>query len=627
MDDRLLSISERAGGPLLRLLGSTWRCRRVLPASGRASGVSGPVLYALWHGHQLPLTWVHRDRGATVLVSMNRDGQHAVNVISSMGYRTVRGSTSRGGAAAVRGMVEALGEGADCAITPDGPRGPAGEVGPGAEAVSALSGVPVIPSAAAAAPALRLSSWDRFMVPLPFAGVVAAYSPALPPPAGGDATEWSARLARAIDRSAAVAELLASPSAGAVRALLGALALVLGPAARAALMARPRRESGERRGFVPAVEDRPVWLHGASLGELKGLMPLLAVLRERRLPHWVTCTTPAGREFLSRERVRGSFAPLDLPGTVERFMERVRPRILVLAETELWPVTLTTAIRRGVPCMMVNARLSPSSLRGYRPLRPLLSRSLACMVGILARSGEDAERLAALGAPERLLQVTGDSKSLADPGDPPPGWRRLLPSGGRVVVAGSTRRGEEREVARAAIAAGLVPVIAPRHLERIPRVERELASLGIECAMWSDLEGGEPADGADCVLVDTHGLLARMYGIGDVAFVGGTLTGHGGHNVLEPMQRGVPVVVGPDHGSFREVVAEAACGGLAAVAEGRSSLEEALRRLAAPGGTPPGAADSLRGLAARHAGGAAAAFGRLVDEALPGDRPAGGGGA
>lgn len=166
------------GGLLLRLLARTWRIRYVNRAPLDALRVAGqPIIFCLWHGQLLPLLWVQRRQGVTVLISEHGDGEIVARVAMSLGYNTVRGSSSRGAGRALLGMCRAVDEGADGAFTPDGPRGPAHTFAPGVLIVSQRTRAPIVPLCAGASRAWRLASWDRFLIPKPFARVTIAYGP------------------------------------------------------------------------------------------------------------------------------------------------------------------------------------------------------------------------------------------------------------------------------------------------------------------------------------------------------------------------------------------------------------------------------------------------------------------
>jgi lysophospholipid acyltransferase (LPLAT)-like uncharacterized protein len=202
--ERKIAWSARLGGFFLRLLAATWRVRftnpQVIPdvhASGRR------VIYALWHGSLLPLLWAHRSRDIAVMISEHSDGEIITRIALSLGFRAGRGSTSRGAARALLGACREIEAGHDVAVTPDGPRGPARAVAPGALAIARRSGALVVPVAMHADRAWRLKSWDRFVIPKPFARVTVAYDRpmSVAPDAPRDATEEVEHLRAAIDRA------------------------------------------------------------------------------------------------------------------------------------------------------------------------------------------------------------------------------------------------------------------------------------------------------------------------------------------------------------------------------------------------------------------------------------------
>jgi lysophospholipid acyltransferase (LPLAT)-like uncharacterized protein len=168
----------RAGTTLLRLLAMTWRMRPVDDEAMRVARASGQrVIFTLWHGELLPLLWQHRKPGVAVLISEHRDGEIIAQIAHRLGYTTVRGSTSRGGSRALIGLMRAIEGGRDAAVTPDGPRGPAHVFAPGAAIAAQRTGAALVPVRASASRAWRLKSWDRFLIPKPFATVRVAYGP------------------------------------------------------------------------------------------------------------------------------------------------------------------------------------------------------------------------------------------------------------------------------------------------------------------------------------------------------------------------------------------------------------------------------------------------------------------
>jgi len=325
---------------------------------------------------------------------------------------------------------------------------------------------------------------------------------------------------------------------------------------------------GERFGrFAPPPRRGGIVVHAASMGEVNAAAALIRALAARHpdLPLCVTTFTPTGSD-----RVRELFgdaafhvyAPLDLPGAVRRFLDRVGPRLLVIMETEIWPNLYHQAAARGVPLMIANARISARSFGRYRRLRALTAEALGRASCIAAQSEGDADRLRALGAPPDRLTVSGNLKfdfapppSLDDEGL---ALRRAWGAQRPVLVAGSTHEREEAEVLAAfrtlrADWPDALLVLVPRHPERFARAAQAARAAGLEVALRSTGVAG--AAGSACLVVDAMGELLRFYAAGDVAFVGGSLEPVGGHNLLEPAALGRPVLVGPYTANFADITA------------------------------------------------------------------------
>ncbi len=196
---RKLPLTDRLavvlGGRLIRLLASTWKYRvRDAERLQKLRAGDAPFIFSIWHGQLLPLIWHHRDQGVSILVSEHKDGELIARFAESIGYGTIRGSSTRGAAGALLGLVRALAEGKEVGITPDGPRGPACSYAPGAAVAASKAGALILPMAAHADRAWRLGSWDRFMIPKPFARVTIAYGEPVRLP--GDARAAAAETAR-----------------------------------------------------------------------------------------------------------------------------------------------------------------------------------------------------------------------------------------------------------------------------------------------------------------------------------------------------------------------------------------------------------------------------------------------
>lgn len=334
---------------------------------------------------------------------------------------------------------------------------------------------------------------------------------------------------------------------------LAALAKVAG-AGRWGAFKEGREDVAERLGRPSwSSKARPVWVHAASVGEVRGMAPIIARLRGK--PVVVTCSTAAGRaEARATQGVTAAFlAPADFWPCAAEFLNRVRPAVLLNAESEIWPMTLVLARRRKVPIALVNACLSERSGRRWLLARSLADAALGGVERAAYQSSEDRARFEALGVPAEAGSVCGNPKhdlALPSADAVAAGAARVkeLFGGAPCWTAGSTRPGEEElilEAHRAAAAKvpGLRLILAPRHPERSGDVAALLRRGGIPFARWS-----EPlpfSSSPQVLLIDAMGILSSLYPAGVAAFVGGTLVaGSGGHNVIEPAAAGVPVLFG-----------------------------------------------------------------------------------
>jgi 3-deoxy-D-manno-octulosonic-acid transferase len=310
-----------------------------------------------------------------------------------------------------------------------------------------------------------------------------------------------------------------------------------------------------------------VWVHAVSVGEVLAVSRLIAeldaALPERRL---VISTTTRTGQALARERFgseRVFYCPLDLPWAVAAYLKRVKPEMLVLAETEFWPNLLASCFRRGIPVTVVNARISDRSWPRYWRLRRLWRPWLNQLSAVLAQSQVDAERLCALGCRADRVSVSGNLKFDVRATQESAATRLLKELGSddlRLVVAGSTLEGEEAMLLAAwpqllIAAPDLALVLAPRHPERFAAVAGILDRSGLRWRRRSLWESQALVAG-EILLLDSIGELASVYSLASVAFVGGSLVAAGGHNPLEPAQFGVPVVMGDHYENFRAIVDE-----------------------------------------------------------------------
>jgi 3-deoxy-D-manno-octulosonic-acid transferase len=337
----------------------------------------------------------------------------------------------------------------------------------------------------------------------------------------------------------------------------------------------------------PEVAAGGLWIQAVSVGEVEIARRLVRALRAAapELPITVTATTATGLELARSslpDDVPVAACPLDLMGPVSRFLDLVRPRAVVLVETELWPEMLGQAGDRGIPVAVVNARLSARSTARYRRVRALLRPLLAPVSRVLTRGGDDAERFLSLGVAADRITAVGNIKYDLEPDPRPLVWRDAVEAaaGDRaVVVAGSTMDGEEAMVLDALDELQPRPflILAPRHPERFDAVAELAGSRGLSVARRTRVESGPPGPATDVFLLDTIGELSRAYAMARVAFIGGSLVPTGGHNPLEPLAWGVPVLTGPHVHNFDEVYGLLFEAGAARSVEGKDELSAGFR--------------------------------------------------
>ncbi len=370
-----------------------------------------------------------------------------------------------------------------------------------------------------------------------------------------------------------------------IRLLYTALLLLLTPLAFLRLWLRGKANPdyrlrwGERLGFVPVLtEKKRLWVHAVSVGETVAAAPLVRAWQARH-PDWavlLTTTTPTGSAQVKRlfgERVEHCYLPFDLPWFVRCFLRRTRPSLGVVRETEIWPNLYARCERIGLRLIMANARLSDKSFKAYRRLRWLVGPTLRRVTLIAARGSEDATRFVQLGAAAVQVETLGNLKFDLERSDQiaavGQAWRDWLGRQRPVWIAASTHPGEDEQVLAAHQALlerqpQALLVLAPRHPERATAVSTLVRESGLQAWRRSELSapGQAPAAGTrspgdgSVLIVDTLGELMNFYAASDIAFVGGSLVPNGGHNPLEPLVLGLPVLNGPQVFNFREVYAE-----------------------------------------------------------------------
>ncbi len=348
---------------------------------------------------------------------------------------------------------------------------------------------------------------------------------------------------------------------------------------------------GERFGWGRSLCSAPaIWLHAVSLGEMSAAAPLVRTLRSRypENPLVLTTATVTGRaraRGLFGDTVDARFLPYDTPGAVARFLDRVRPRLAIIMETELWPNLFQECERRGVPLVLASARLSAKSVSRYRRLGRLFRGMFSASSLIAAQTALDAERFVAIGAQSARTHVMGNIKfdmelsaGVIDQG------RELRASFGSARptwIAGSTHAGEEEQVlaAHEELRGSTLLILVPRHPDRFRAVADLLSGRGVRFTRRSS--GILPDAATQVVLVDSVGELAALYASADVAFVGGSLVPIGGHNLLEPAALGLPVLTGPYQSNGQDIARLLLQQGAALQVADARELAAALTRLLA----------------------------------------------
>lgn len=327
-----------------------------------------------------------------------------------------------------------------------------------------------------------------------------------------------------------------------------------------------RKRWAERYGFCRGkVEQNGIMLHSVSVGETLTAIPLVRALRYRypTLPITVTTMTPTGSERVMSafgDDVHHVYLPYDLPGSVNRFLNQVSPKLVIVMETELWPNLIHQLNKRKIPLVIANARLSERSARGYGKLGKTIRTMLQKITLIAAQNKEDGERFIQLGLKRSHLAITGSLKF--DISVTPELSARALTLRRQwaphrpVWIAASTHDGEENILLQAHATLlqrfpDLLLILVPRHPERFPTAQQLVAQAGMG---YINRSSGEiPTEQTQVIIGDTMGELMLLYGIADLAFVGGSLVERGGHNPLEPAAHAVPVLMGPHIFNFKVI--------------------------------------------------------------------------
>ncbi len=383
-------------------------------------------------------------------------------------------------------------------------------------------------------------------------------------------------------------------------ALWGTALLVSAPFLAARFIAHCQ-EMRERLSIWPQLRPvaGPVWIHASSLGETRGVLPLVSALSNMGLSPGLSVVTPAARGLADELSAAGAtsvnFAPFDFTPLIQNILNHHRPQALLVCETEIWPALLYQTLKQNIPVAFINARLTQKSINHLRPLKPWLGNLLSG-VHVAAQSEIDCERWRALGVPEEHSRVTGNTKY-----EPLPSLyssdeiSRIRKGWKHVVVFGSVRSSDVSAVTTAiSVLSSQSPdtliVVVPRHLNLADRLGRELSGhvsrvferssvsphLFLECDQNKSIHKSDPGSNRDMkngksresgkpslLLVKTIGELRNYFSLADLCFVGGTFGNTGGHNLYEPASAGTPVFFGPsltNVGSVAETLSNSGAG-------------------------------------------------------------------
>ncbi len=310
----------------------------------------------------------------------------------------------------------------------------------------------------------------------------------------------------------------------------------------------------------------PIWVHTVSVGEFLAARPVIShLLNTQQRPVVVTTMTPSGSEQVTNtfgDKVFHCYLPYDIPALLNRFFNAIDPSCLIVMETELWPNLIHNCYIRKIPSIIINARLSEKSQKGYQKFFPLTQQMLKKITHIAVQNTEDGERFKALGLPAQSMTITGNIKFDFNLNEELITKAQTLRDqynqrGGRqVIIAGSTHSGEDELILESF---SLIKqqnkhcllVLAPRHPERTEAIQKQCTALGFETLLRSSKI--TPQMDTDVLLGDTMGELVLLYGTADIAIVCGSFANIGGHNYIEPASLGIPIISGPQTFNFAKV--------------------------------------------------------------------------
>ena len=347
----------------------------------------------------------------------------------------------------------------------------------------------------------------------------------------------------------------------------------------------------ERLSGEPAASR--IWIHAVSVGEVQVAGQLMRALRKLDPSVRFVFSTTSSTGWRTAEKEVGPddvliYNPLDFPRLVRKAFDTVRPRAIILTETEIWPNFIREAKRRGVPLFLANARISDRSAPRYKAFRFFFGEIFRCFDKTYVQSDLDADRLAAAGADRACMEVTGSFKfDVARRRPDKEAELRGWTGDGRILLGGSTWPGEDEVLLRILpeLPDDVKLVIAPRHFEKADAVEANIAKAGFRCIRRSRGDSAAADGGGRAVfLADTTGELMGLFGMASAAFVGKSLCAHGSQNMIEPCLCGIPTVVGPFTENFRPVMSDLLAADAIVQVRDEAELRVAVKRFFDPDG-------------------------------------------
>ncbi|MFP4538103.1 MAG: glycosyltransferase N-terminal domain-containing protein [Dichotomicrobium sp.] len=552
-----------------------------------------PAIFTSWHGQFLMSPVMKpKHQPAKMMIARHGDAEVIAQAVRHFDVELIRGAGAagrrkdRGGSTAFREALKSLNNGVNVAMTADVPPGPPRKAGMGVVTLASRSGRPIIPMGFATRRNVAFRNWSRFTLNLPFTRLALVMGDPVHVPEDADADileasrqEVEQRLNAATRQAYTIVGgdphlsapiSVANPDRpGLMLKSYRLLTRVARPSAGLLLRRRVAKgkEIGERLGerFGRPGRTRPPgrlwWFHAASVGETNAILPLLHALRERYpdIRFLLTTFTVTSARIASSRLPEGAvhqFAPLDSPPFVRRFLDYWRPELAAFTESEIWPNLILDTHARGVPMVLVNARMSPRSFKRWRK-QPGMSRPLFSRFDmVLAQDSTLARRFERSGA--HTVHTFGNLK--ADAPAPPVdetlrGELEAALSDRPILLAASTHPGEDEIVAEAderlrGRIPGLLTVIVPRHPERGAAIMEMARARGIETARRS--RKAMPGTDTELFIADTLGELGTWYALSPLALIGGSLVPHGGQNPIEAVKLDTGVLTGPHHENFAQ---------------------------------------------------------------------------